>query len=185
MSEYNRQFYTDRIQTPTPGHQPIYMQVPFNWVANLSTQVAPRDLKAPGTASPLLIGVASKSGAVIESFTAVSLGSVPGIGIGNPYSGGGAGTTSTPAPFGTAISPVQVRFYTRREPDDEIYFIHRFDLFAEAKAPGLAYGRFGYPILPQPELAWRLEPGQEVYVALSQPMPAPGLNFFLFGGHYS
>ena len=182
MSEYNRQYYTDRIQTPTPGHQPIYMQVPFNWIANLSTQVAPRNLKDPGVASPVLIGVASKSGAVIESFTATSLGSAPGIS--NPY-GSGGGTISVPAPFGTASSPVVVRIYTRREPDDEIYFIHRFDLFAETRLPGLAYGKFGYPILPQPELAWRLEPGQEVYVALSQPMPAPGLNLVLFGGHYS
>ena len=182
MSEYNRQFYTDRIQTPTPGHQPIYMQVPFNWMTNLSTQVAPRDLKAPGVASPLLIGVASKSGAVIESFWASSLGTVPGIG--NPY-GGGGGTVAVPAPFGTTASPVDVRVYTRREPDDEIYFVNRLNLPSFTQSPGLAFGRYGHIILPQPEVVWRLEPGQEVYVALSQPMPAPGLNFFFFGGHYS
>ena len=182
MSEYNRQYYTDRIQTPTPGHQPIYMQVPFNWMTNLSTQVAPRNLKNPGVASPLLIGVASKSGSVIESFWAASLGVAPGIG--NPY-GGGGGSTSTPAPFGTADSPIDVRVYTRREPDDEIHFVNRISLFFSTVAPGLASGRYGHGILPQPEVAWRLEPGQEVYVALSQPMAAPGLNFFLFGGHYS
>ena len=183
MSEYNRQFYTDRIQTPTPGHQPIYTQVPFNWIANLSTQVAPRNLKAPGVASPLLIGVASKSGAIIEAFWAASLGSVSG-GISNPYGGGGA-TTTVPEPFGTGPNPLFVRLYTRREPDDEIYFLAAINLTAATAAPGLAAGRFGHCILPQPEIAWRLEPGQEVYVALSQPMPGPGLNLVLFGGHYS
>ena len=182
MSEYNRQFYTDRIQTPTPGHQPIYTQVPFNWIANLSTQVAPRNLKDPGVASPVLIGVASKSGAVIESFFASSLGSVPGIG--NPYGGGGA-TTSEPTPFGTSADPIYVRIYTRREPDDEIYFITRINLFLASTVPGIAAGRYGHSILPNPESAWRLEPGQEVYVALSRPVTAPGLNFFFLGGHYS
>ena len=184
MSEYNRQFYTDRIQTPTPGHQPIYTQVPFNWITNLSTQVAPRNLKDPGVASPVLIGVASKSGAIVESLCAVSLGSVSG-GISNPYSGGGTGSVTVPASFGTASSPILLRIYTRREPDDEIYFISAVDLFAASAAPGRISIRYGYPILPQSESAWRLEPGQEVYVALSQPMPAPGLNLVLFGGHYS
>ena len=180
MPEYNRQFYTDRIQTPTPGHQPIYIQVPLNWMTNLSTQVAPRNLKAPGVATPLLIGVASKSGAIIESFFASSLGTAPGVG--SPYGGGG---TSTPAPYGTSANPLEVRVYTRREPDDEIYFYTAINLLSASASTAFAAGRWGQPILPQPEIAWRLEPGQEVYVALNQPFAAPGLNFFLFGGHYS
>lgn len=178
MTEYNRKYYTDRIQTPTPGHQPIYGQVPLNWIANLSTQVAPRNLKDPGVASPLLIGVASKSGAVIESYWVGSLAS-------RSASGGYGGTSAVDYGYGTAADPAEIRIYTRREPDDAVYYLFSINLFTTSAGGRYATGRMGFPILPQPEFAWRLEPGQEIYVALSRPIAAPGINMLIHGMHYS
>lgn len=182
MTEYNRKYYTDRIQTPTPGHQPIYGQVPFNWITNLETQVAPRNLKAPGVASPLLIGVASKSGAIIESYWAGSLASRVVSGGG----GYGGGSTSTlDYGYGTADDPTEIHIYTRREPDDAVYWLFSVNLFTASFGSRYANGRMGFPILPQPEIAWRLEPAQEIYVALSKPIAAPGINMLIHGMHYS
>jgi hypothetical protein len=178
MTEYNRKYYSDRIQTPTPGHQPIYGQVPFNWIANLKDQVAPLDLRNPGTASPLLIGVASKSGAIIENWWSASLGKTT---TGGGYGGG----STTDWGVGTAADPTYVHIYTRREPDDAIYYIVSQALNSPVYDGRYAGGRLGFPILPNPEIAWRLEPGQEIYVALSRPVPAGGINFMLHGMHYS
>ena len=157
MNTYNRAYYGDRVMTPTPGHQPIYTQVPLNWSANLTTQVAPRDLKTPGVASPLLVGVASRSGAILESYNLAFVGAA-----------------GAPGSF--------LHLYTRREPDSEISYMTRIDL----NSGGAQHisGRFPFLILPAPEQAWRLEPSQEVYVALSVAIPA-GLNVFFLGGHYS
>lgn len=192
MTEYNRQNYTDRIQTPTPGHQPIYIQVPLNWIANLDTQVAPRSLRDPGVASPLLIGTASKSGAIIESFWVTGINPTTTGGGGGGSGGGGTTPTITGWGFGTAADPLLIHIYTRRQPDEIVYFLSSINVLGSALAviaAGAAGqfggGRYGFPILPNPEVAWRLEPGQEVFVALSKPIPAPGLNFFMFGGHYS
>ena len=180
MTEYNRKYYTDRIQTPTPGHQPIYGQVPFNWLTNLDTQVAPFNLKDPGVASPLLIGVASKSGAIIESYWVGSLANR------SPGSGGYGGSPGTlDYGYGTAADPTLIHIYTRREPDDFIYYLFSINLFTASSGTRYASGRMGFPILPQPELAWRLEPSQEIYVALSRPVAAPGLNMLIHGMHYS
>jgi hypothetical protein len=182
MTEYNRKYYSDRIQTPTPGHQPIYGQVPFNWIANLEKQVAPRNLKDPGVASPLLIGVASKSGAIIESYWIASLAER------TANSGGGYNegpNSNVDYGFGTETDPVYMNVYTRREPDDAIYFVVGLNLFSASGGGRYNIGRLGFPILPQPETAWRLEPGQEIYVALSRPIAAPGLNAMILGMHYS
>jgi hypothetical protein len=183
MTEYNRKYYSDRIQTPTPGHQPIYGQVPFNWITNLEKQVAPRNLKDPGTASPLLIGVASKSGAIIESYWVGSLAERTTSG-GGGYGGGGA-NSSVDYGYGTEADPTYIHIYTRREPDDAVYFLFSINLFAASFGTRYATGRMGFPILPQPEQAWRLEPGQEIYVALSKPVAAPGMNMIILGMHYS
>ena len=197
MTEYNRQdaYRTDRIQTPTPGHQPIYIQVPLNWLANLDTQVAPRSLRDPGVASPLLIGTASKSGAVLESFWIAGINPITTGGGGGGSGGGGTTSTITGWGFGTAADPLLIHMYTRRVPDEIIYFLFSINVFAVTAfgnngigtgIPGQSGGgRVGFSILPNPEQAWRLEPGQELFVALNKPVPSPGLNILFHGGHYS
>lgn len=180
MTEYNRTQYTDRIQTPTPGHQPIYMQVPLNWIANLTTQVTPRDLIDPGVASPLLVGVASRSGAILETLYTTGVGRETISGGGG--SGGGS-STSIDWGVGNLSDPTYLNLYTRREPDERIYWVNRIPLPTIENRASLS--RFGFPILPQPEVAWRLEPMQEIYIGLSRAVPNPGVNVFILGGHYS
>lgn len=182
MPDYNTPGYSDRIQTPTPGHQPIYGQVPLNPVVNLTTQVAPPDLLNPATTpQPVLIATASKSGAILESMLVVSVAPVL---AGGGYGGGG---TTLDWGLGTAADPVFLYFYTRREQDPNVYFLARLNLFQLSAADrGQSFtARFGFLILPKDETAWRLEPSQEVYVALSKPVRAPGVNVFLHGMHYS
>ena len=186
MPVFDQQYYADRVQTPTPGHQPIYPQVPLNWITHLTTQVSPRNLRAPGAASPVLLGAASRSGAILESIFVASIEATSPTG-GGGYGGGGLSSTADWG-FGTSADPLILNIYTRREPDEDLSFFIAYDLFSAAQSGGGSYyarARFTIDILPQPEVAWRLEPSQEVYVALNKPMREPGLNVFVFGGHYS
>jgi hypothetical protein len=184
MAGYDSQYYANRIQTPTPGHQPIYGQVPFNWITTLVTEVAPRNLSDPGVATPILIGVASKSGAIIESHWVASMAGSTTTGGGGYNSGG---TTTTDYGYGTAADPTFIHVYTRREPDDKIFYLFSINLFTGSGQGQSRYsaGKMGFQILPDPQVAWRLEPGQEVYVALSRPVAAPGMNILIHGMHYS
>lgn len=51
--------------------QPIFPAVPLNWKANLKTQMTPREI---GSQTPVTLGTAGKSGALIHTIFVLSLG---------------------------------------------------------------------------------------------------------------
>ena len=97
---------------------------------------------------------------------------------------GGGGSYGAGGQFGVGntADTVKILFYTKRFGDET---------FWHEGAWGLSYDRdntvfrTSYPILPSPQSGWRLAPYEEMYVALSMAVAAPGLMVFARGGQYS
>jgi hypothetical protein len=165
---------TSFLALPNPNTQPIYPRVPIDWRCNLTNQVTPYDVNVTGAAKPILLGTASPSGALIESFSTASL---------IPFN-----TSSPDGAYGLSPGGVtaELRFYTVRFGDERYWFegprilqnVFRIEI------PDNVFPNY-YPILPSPQRAWRLGPYERMYVGLSAPIAYPGLNVFMRGGQYS
>ena len=176
---------TDGIRSAAPNTQPIYPRTPLTWVARLTNQATALDPQTTGTpplVPPVYLGTASDSGALLEHVAVMSVKWDPGSG-GGVSGGGGGGGSWNPAdgPVGLRASadPQRLRFYTRKQ-GGELLMAIEFSLNPDNPFQSLPWG--GMPILPQGQAAWRLEPGEELYVGLRY--PAPGINLFVRGGHY-
>jgi hypothetical protein len=138
----------------------------------MTSQVTPYDVNAVGAAKPVLIGESSGSGAIIESISIISL---------RP-TGSGDGT------FGLIFAgiPLEVRFYTQRFGDSKLWFEGVFIAgdTNRVTCPDTIFPNY-YPILPNPQRAWRLAPNEKFYAGLSIAVPAPGVNIFIRGGQYA
>lgn len=172
--------YSQYIAVPKPNTQPIYPRVPLDWRCKLSTEVCSPNVLATPTISPVFLGQASESGCMIEAFNITSLirNSVETSGSG---SGGSVGTGG-PFGLGDGTNPVLLHFYTKRFGDETFWYEASFSL--NFSTPQTAF-RTGYPILPNPQTGWRLAPFEEMYLALSRAVSAPGLMAFARGGQYS
>ena len=163
-----------------PNTQPIYPNNPLVWHTLLTTQVNGYNPMAQTTVNPpVLLGRASESGALIEHVSSFSMYVSP-----PPAAGGSAGIPDPNGAYGFGLaSNTFAQFYSRRQgttelvPIIEIPFVHtqRFQV-----------SRWGpFPIIPDPQVGLRLGAGEELYVALSKAVPAPGVWISVRGGHYS
>lgn len=166
---------TNYIELPKPNQAPIYPYVPISWRVKLSTEVCPVYVP-PGNTEPKLIGQASASGAIIESWHIASL-------VTNSEGGSGGGGSDGPFGTGTDGNGCNVRVYSKRFGSSDLDLVWA-DIPA-ATNQRHNYGKWGFPLLPSPQMGWRLEPYEEVYVGLSKAVPAPGLMVYFFGGQYS
>jgi hypothetical protein len=131
---------------------------------------------------PVLIGRASESGALLEHISTNSAYTAPAAGSGG--SGGGGGTAAD-GPFGTGTvgDPLALRFYSRRKGTTELVSILELALNPATRFNAFRWSFF--PLIPDPQVGLRLGAGEELYVALSKAVPAPGINISIRGGHYS
>lgn len=166
-----------------PNRQPIYPVENIQWVATLSTQVTgknPSDQSVnPTLITPVLLGKASKSGAILYGVTAMALNNYtapPGGGS------GGGGSYAGIWGLGTTLDPVRLYFFTKKFGDTRFNMKGFLPLNAELEQQTY---RWPYPILPAGQTAWLLEPEEELYVSVSKAIPTPGINVFIDGGHYS
>lgn len=169
--------YSQYIAVPKPNTQPIYPRVPLDWRCKLSTEVCSPNVLATPAIVPVFLGQASESGCIVEAFNVTSL-------IRNPVStgyGGGGGTAGQYG-LGDGSDPVLVNFYTKRFGDETLWYEGSYALPYQNTNTAI---RPGYPILPSPQVGWRLAPYEEVYLSLSKAVVAPGLMAFARGGHYS
>jgi hypothetical protein len=161
--------------TTNPNVQPIYPVKPILWRARLTNQVVPNYLPstvAPITPQPALLGTASESGALIIG---VEVGSViPQVN----------GSTAGDGVFGlrTAGDEQWLQFYYQQFGDTNIEFLSEFPLQPNARAQ---FYTWGFPLLPAGQTGLALPPKSSLYVGLRVPAPAPGINVFVNGGHYS
>lgn len=167
--------------TANPSTQPIYPNNPLVWHTRLTTQVNGFDPMANTTVNPpVLLGRASESGALLEHLSTFSTYVAPPVGGGgsggNPPADGDFGT-------GTVSAPVALRFYSRRKGTTELMAILELVLNPATRFNAFRWAFF--PIIPDPQVGLRLAAGEELYVALSKPVAAPGLVVSVRGGHYS
>lgn len=156
-----------------PNTQPIYPCKPLFWTSNLTTQVPGYTPQAvSGLTPPVLLGTASPSGAMIHSVSAFSLYTPPG-GVVDPALGANG--------LGPAGGAIELIFYMRKL-GEELTTINAFNLLADNRLHSSRWGI--YPIMPDPQAALILPGEAELYVGLGKPVPAPGLNVFVHGGHY-
>ena len=172
--------YSQYISIPKPNTQPIYMRVPLDWRCRLSTEVCSPNVPATPAIAPVFLGQASESGCMIEAFNITSLIRNP---VGTPGSGGG-GIAGAGGQYGLgdAANPVVLHFYTKRFGDETFWYEASFPMNPNNWQTAF---RTGYPILPNPQSGWRLAPYEEMYLALSRAVAAPGLMAFARGGQYS
>jgi hypothetical protein len=172
---------TDGIKSAAPNTQPIYPRTPLAWKAKLTTQATGYSPSAdPLLVPPVLLGVASDSGALLEHVSIVSTYIPPGAGGGSAGGGGVADPADGPLGLRTLGDEQSLRFYTRRFGDSDLLFEIEVNLSHSARWQVIRWG--GFPILPDPQAAWRLAPGEELYVGLR--VPAPGLIVTVRGGQY-
>lgn len=171
--------YSQYISVPKPNTQPVYMKVPLDWRCRLSTEVCSPNVSATPAIAPVFLGQASESGCMIEAISIMSLIRNP-AGTGGSGGGGSAGIGGLYG-LGDGTDPVILQFYTKRFGDETFWF--------EAQCPlNPSFNtlvRTGCPILPSPQTGWRLAPYEEMYLALSKAVAAPGLMAFARGGQYS
>jgi hypothetical protein len=96
-------------------------------------------------------------------------------------SGGGGANPDGPLGLRTSGDEQWVYLYTKKFGSDDIFWIAEFMLNPALR---FQFYRWGFPILPSPQGAWRLEPGESFYVGLKYAAPAPGLLISVMGGHY-
>jgi hypothetical protein len=181
---------TTGIRSPAPNTQPIYPREPLVWFANLTTQVTGYNPGAdPALVPPVKLGNAGDNGAILEHVTMQSIYEVPttgGGGTGGGSTGGGGTGGGNPADgdfgLGTTIAQCSLRFFSRRFGTNELQFVIEIGLFHDRRIQTWRWGYF--PILPDPQVALRLAPNEELYVSLKRAVPAPGLIVSLRGGYY-
>ncbi len=172
--------YSQYISVPKPNTQPIYPRVPIDWRCRLSTEVCSPNVSATPAIAPVFLGQASESGCMIEAFNIISLVRNP---VGTTGSGGsGSAGAGGLYGLGNGSDPVVINFYTKRFGDETLWFEGSYPLNYHIVN---TLFRTLYPILPDPQTGWRLAPYEEMYVALSKAVAAPGLMVFARGGQYS
>ena len=172
--------YSQYISIPKPNTQPIYPRVPLDWRCKLSTEVCSPNVLATPAIAPVFLGQASESGCMVEAVNIVSLIRNPIVSVGS----GGTGSAGPAGQFGLGdgTEPVMVLFYTKRFGDETFWHEGGWSLLHST--PGNLF-RMAYPILPSPQTGYRLAPYEEMYVALTKAVAAPGLMVFARGGQYS
>jgi hypothetical protein len=175
---------TDGIRSPAANTQPIYPREPLVWHANLTTQVVGFNPGAdPALVPPVLLGSAGDNGAILEQLTAMSIYDPATAGGGGAGSGGGGGVGADgPNGLGTAVGQCALRFYSRRFGTTELQFILETPLNHETRFHTFRW--FPFPILPDPQVALRLAPDEELYVGVKRAVPAPGIIVSVRGGYY-
>jgi hypothetical protein len=174
---------TDGIRSPAANTQPIYPREPLVWHANLTTQVVGYNPSAdPALVPPVLLGVAGDNGAILEHLTIQSIYVPPAAGGGGGSTGGGGTNADGPVGLGLATSECSLRFFSRRFGTNELQFIIETGLFFDQRLHTFRWGFF--PILPDPQVALRLAPDEELYVGVKRAVPAPGIIVSVRGGYY-
>lgn len=156
-----------------PNKQPIFIEKNIVWIKTMTNQVAPFHTGSTLVgASPIRLGQASDSGAMLMSMAVSANWEAPG-GVADPVQG----------LYGlrTIADPQTVRFYVQPDGEVDLYFLYEVPLSPDARHQVF---RFGQPILPDPQGAWPLAPNMTLYAALKHEAPAPGFNLSIFGGHY-
>jgi len=176
---------TQGIRSPAANTQPIYPREPLVWHANLTTQATGYNPTAdPSLVPPVLLGVAGDNGAILEhvSMTSIYTDTSGGGGGGGGSGGGGGLPVDGTLGLRTPGDENSLRFYSRRFGTNELQFIIQVFLLSTSRIQVWRWGFF--PILPDPQVALRLAPNEELYVGLTHPAPAPGLIVSVRGGYY-
>lgn len=172
----------DRIISPRANTQPIYPRVPLFWRAKLTTQAvgfspSSDPVSASPSRLPVLLGTGGDNGAILDSYHIASVYEPPSGGGGS--SGGGGTANIGPVGTGLAGNPVTIRFFSRIFGTDELVYIAELPLDPNAR---WTVSGWGYPILPQPQVAFRLAPQEELFVGLNRAVPGVWVGFR--GGYY-